>query len=316
MALMSNVLNFKLINQIFTMKYFVFIDYQKQGISFTFNICIRDECCLVCDLYCIAILLSHFSNFNYSTAGGFSVQTATATMSTQSPASQMELVLFNYVRNNYEKKYKANIPIALKYLMQTFSNKLIPTNLLTWSQDLAFFKLLSSKLGYVKQFELLYRASDYNYSAQEFHKTCDNKGPTFVLVSSDGGNIFGGYTSKSWTNNGHWIQDPEAFLFVIKNNEETKQKMCPFIIEIRKDMTDRAIRGSKYSGPVFGNGDDIHIGDNCNKELNEAHTWMEVNYTNQETYNKPEVNVSGGQLAEDGLRRFKVLDYDVIAVKI
>ena len=44
---------------------------------------------------------------------------------------------------------------------------------------------------------LLYRASTDGSTPADFHRCCDNKGPTLVLIKS-GEYIFGGYTSKSW----------------------------------------------------------------------------------------------------------------------
>ena len=44
---------------------------------------------------------------------------------------------------------------------------------------------------------LLYRASTDGNTPADFHRCCDNKGPTLLLIKS-GEYIFGGYTSKSW----------------------------------------------------------------------------------------------------------------------
>ena len=44
---------------------------------------------------------------------------------------------------------------------------------------------------------LLYRASIDGESPQDFHRCCDNRGPTLVMIQS-GEYIVGGYTSKSW----------------------------------------------------------------------------------------------------------------------
>ena len=44
---------------------------------------------------------------------------------------------------------------------------------------------------------LLFRASTDGNTPVDFHRYCDNKGPTLVLIKS-GEYIFGGYTSKSW----------------------------------------------------------------------------------------------------------------------
>ena len=44
---------------------------------------------------------------------------------------------------------------------------------------------------------LLFRASTDGKKPADFHRCCDGKGPTLVVVKS-GKYIFGGYTSKSW----------------------------------------------------------------------------------------------------------------------
>ncbi len=47
--------------------------------------------------------------------------------------------------------------------------------------------------------KLLYRASEHGYTARSFHECCDDKGPTLIMIKSDGGWIFGGYTTQSWS---------------------------------------------------------------------------------------------------------------------
>ena len=48
------------------------------------------------------------------------------------------------------------------------------------------------------RWKLLYRSSEHEYSAKSFHKYCDDKGPTLIVIKSSGGWIFGGYTTQSW----------------------------------------------------------------------------------------------------------------------
>lgn len=43
----------------------------------------------------------------------------------------------------------------------------------------------------------LYLASADGKTAKDFHRCCDNKGPTLLVIES-GKYVFGGYTSKSW----------------------------------------------------------------------------------------------------------------------
>ena len=42
-----------------------------------------------------------------------------------------------------------------------------------------------------------YQASRDGWSSKDFHRTCDDVGPTVTLVKC-GTNIFGGYTDQSW----------------------------------------------------------------------------------------------------------------------
>ena len=49
------------------------------------------------------------------------------------------------------------------------------------------------------EWRLLYRASRDGFAARPFHLRCDNKGPTVTIVKGSRGNIFGGFTEKSWT---------------------------------------------------------------------------------------------------------------------
>ena len=44
---------------------------------------------------------------------------------------------------------------------------------------------------------LMYQTSVNGKTPDDFHRCCDNKGPTLVVVKSDQ-YIFGGYTSQSW----------------------------------------------------------------------------------------------------------------------
>ena len=78
------------------------------------------------------------------------------------------------------------------------------------------------------------------WDAEDFHKKCDNKGATLVLVKSTTNHIFGGFAQKSWTSPSIevCVADPKAFLFSwnhreiysqFKNNHRAEQ-MC--VIEL------------------------------------------------------------------------------------
>ncbi len=59
---------------------------------------------------------------------------------------------------------------------------------------------LKEWLGNDCKWELRYRASEYGYSAESFHRCCDYiQGPNLIVIKSSGGWIFGGYTTQSWS---------------------------------------------------------------------------------------------------------------------
>lgn len=63
--------------------------------------------------------------------------------------------------------------------------------------DKKYDKYLREWAGDYK-WQLIFRASENDYSATSFHQNCDNKGPTIIIIKSKEGWIFGGYISKSW----------------------------------------------------------------------------------------------------------------------
>ncbi|XP_065101802.1 interferon-induced protein 44-like isoform X4 [Paramisgurnus dabryanus] len=73
-------------------------------------------------------------------------------------------------------------------------------------------KQLCALLGDV-DLTLLYKASVHGYNAAAFHQHCDSQGPTLLVAYNNSGYIFGGYTSKDYTQSGQYVTDEDAFLF-------------------------------------------------------------------------------------------------------
>ncbi|XP_065101856.1 interferon-induced protein 44-like [Paramisgurnus dabryanus] len=73
-------------------------------------------------------------------------------------------------------------------------------------------KQLCALLGDV-DLTLLYKASVHGYNGAAFHKLCDRQGPTLLVAYNSSGYIFGGYTSKDYTQSGQYVNDDDAFLF-------------------------------------------------------------------------------------------------------
>ena len=89
--------------------------------------------------------------------------------------------------------------------------------------------------------KLLYRKSIDGDSYETFHKLCDNKGPTLILIKSNENFIIGGYTPLNWDMNGEWKVDNDTFLFNLTNNK----------IFRKKEKMKKSIFCSKECGPWF-----------------------------------------------------------------
>jgi hypothetical protein len=101
---------------------------------------------------------------------------------------------------------------------------------------------------------LIYAGSVNGFKATDFHRCCDNQGPTLTIIKATDNKIFGGYTSLNWESSGgyNYKSDSNAYLFSV----DTSQKY---------PVTQPSSAIFCYSGygPTFGS-HDIHISDNSN----------------------------------------------------
>ena len=114
------------------------------------------------------------------------------------------------------------------------------------------------------KFTIIYKASELGDRAMTFHQKCDDIDISLILIETEKGVRFGGFTTKSW--NGNCVQkiDNDAFVFSIDKNK---------IYEIIKN--EMAIGCYPKFGPVFF-GCQIRVYDNffnknsttCHKKLN------------------------------------------------
>ena len=83
---------------------------------------------------------------------------------------------------------------------------------------------------------LLFRASKDGYKPKEFHRLCDNKGPTIIFIETTKGYKFGGYTELDWDTSDSYKTDDSTFLFSLNNRTKytRRNKMCS--IYCRKDL--------------------------------------------------------------------------------
>ena len=97
-----------------------------------------------------------------------------------------------------------------------------------------------------RQFRLLYSPTFDTNTKEDFHKNCDNKGSTIILVETSNGRRFGGFTSLSWKSNNQWVTDPCACIFSFDTHKKYKLLLPQYSY----------YGGSDY-GPHFGYGDQL-----------------------------------------------------------
>ena len=103
--------------------------------------------------------------------------------------------------------------------------------------------------------ELLYRGTKDGMTAQNFHDKCDNKGKIICLFLNDKDNIFGGYSSIPWANNGGDKTSNDCFLFTLTNIYNTEPTKFKYIKR-------RSVYHGANHGPVFGGASDLYFGGN------------------------------------------------------
>ncbi|KAK8812253.1 hypothetical protein WA158_007487 [Blastocystis sp. Blastoise] len=147
--------------------------------------------------------------------------------------------------------------IVYSNLMQRprFSDSLILEN-----KDMDY--QLQEWLGKEKKWKLLFRASEHKYSRDEFHKYCDYKGETVILVKQIGNNnhinIFGGYTDQNWESTVRKYASKE-FLFTLSNEHNVPPT------QYKHNGNGDGIVCANNWGIVFGSGPDLCIDDDCHK---------------------------------------------------
>ena len=94
--------------------------------------------------------------------------------------------------NCYDKDIRSKIS---QYYLKNPSEFLSGTHIVNQEYD----SYLRKWLGQNSECSLIYRASEHGFTAESFHDCCNNKGPTLVIIKSDGGWIFGGFTTQSWS---------------------------------------------------------------------------------------------------------------------
>jgi len=119
---------------------------------------------------------------------------------------------------------------------------------------------------------LIYKATRDGFQADDFHKTCDNKGPSVTVIQTKEGYLFGGFSPVAWDSSDSWKTHPNCFIFTLHNPHHIPPSKYPLLPGDK-----HGIRCNSAYGPVFGGGDDIRVYSNSNN-TNSSFTYFPNSY--------------------------------------
>lgn len=124
---------------------------------------------------------------------------------------------------------------TIQNLLKRISNTLIGDIITKKDEEEWLIEEILKDLNYEKDKKpniiLIYKATQDGDNLTDFHKCCDNCNNTLILIKSQNGNIFGGFTTQYWNNiiqiKNNSIKeknDDKAFLFNLNNKNIYKSK--------------------------------------------------------------------------------------------
>ena len=145
------------------------------------------------------------------------------------------------------------------------------------------------------QYTLCYKATVDGDKAEKFRENCSGISPLLVLIETEHGHRFGGYTTRGFTDEKEetsYKWDDNAFLFSF----DTQKK---YDVEI----PDKAISDVVGQFPIFGK-NDIYIVDNFFSNSNSV--------TEYPSAYKEDPNAPGDYVLNGGIKKFKIKELEVL----
>jgi hypothetical protein len=159
---------------------------------------------------------------------------------------------FNTIQDEFVVIGKLPVQIGLHTICAIEAK---PKTLLSEDHQKKINQFFGDSIAVDCKWQLIYKGQKDGFKSEDFHRCCDQKGPTITLVQTTTGSLFGGYTAVSWTSDGNHKPDPQAFLFTLINAHQ----IAPTKFEIKKDMVHHAVAHNKNCGPVFGDSDIVIV---------------------------------------------------------
>jgi hypothetical protein len=126
-----------------------------------------------------------------------------------------------------------------------------------------------------KTWTLLYRGTRDGFGSANFHSKCDQQSNTLTIILTTAGYVFGGFSPTAWDSSNSYKADNtgKSFLFSLKNARNSEPKIFPL-----SNPSYSICCHSSY-GPIFGNGNDIYVLNNCDQSASSC-TNLGVGYKN------------------------------------
>jgi len=167
-------------------------------------------------------------------------------------------------------------------------------NITLRSSELTFLNAIlaekSKEMG-----DILYIASRDGDAASDFHRACDDQGPTVVIILTESGDVFGGYAGISWESpDDKWDSYAQAQI-----------STDSFVYKLRPEMKNYPIQNTMYAvnhGASWGPAFYMEFG-----IITEALSGVTSSIWSGQNY-----VASDGSSFSDGPVPFKVTDYAVV----
>lgn len=160
-----------------------------------------------------------------------------------------------------------------------------------------------------KEVKMIYNQREDGFKQSDFHSKCDgHPHPTFTLLKSKAGKIFGGFTKGKWSSSGGHVKGTGSFIFSLD-----LKKVFP-------QQTENTIYCDSEFGPSFG-GNCLAIGNNMDAMYGEDQSRCQTNgFNSGKNYLIPtddqgnNIVTGEGSNQQDDDKRFTCVDIEVFSV--
>ncbi|CDW71558.1 b-box zinc finger family protein [Stylonychia lemnae] len=180
--------------------------------------------------------------------------------------SIFELSPFDNIQRNLKRiDY---LPISGRDL-EKFQKQFSKSKILNMKEKPMINKEMISLFPRFNQASLIFKLTEDGLGTRAFHKACDNKGATIMLVKANKHYIFGGFNPQSYMSENLYLECEDAFIFSLArkvqnyilpnqqpHEEQSNISYVPIKCPVRSSKLDKAIKLNEENfSPGFGESD-------------------------------------------------------------